>query len=730
MLVSSSHANQEPQLTVGIGLDVGQARQHKPNQDSVGTYADYCEDPKWLAAKGRLFVVADGMGGAFGGKEASEMAVQVVIDSYYEDSDVELVACLERAIQEANRQIKERGEADSSVRGLGTTLVSAVIRGRDLVVANAGDSRAYLLRQGTLQQLSLDHTLVQDQVRAGLLTPEQADTHPQRHVLSRNLGSRPRAQPDFATETLADGDTILLCSDGLWGPVGDDEITALLLRLRGKAAADALVDLANRYGGPDNISALVVHIDGAGPTTTQQTEQLPTSLSPQTEEFEPPLPGAATITGSKAHEQPPRWGRWWLVVSAGVGLLLLVALALYNAFFSPSVQVAAGIASPTVLTAAPAPQEIEPAVEPTAGLQPTALPQDVELAVEPTPVRPTAPPTRVATTMPTSTLVGVSAWLQRLEHQGNIRGVAFTSDGQTLASVSLDTSMKLWQVRDGKLLLSVRVGDDTPVTSIGIAPDGRTVAAGSANGKIKLWRVGAGPNSATPETAPAGQAVPDAAAKPRSSGFGQTPTAQTPGPAVTSTLIHTLIGHDNAVTSLAFRADGQMMASVADDGIVIVWDTRTGQFVTQLPAAVEVVTSLAFAPDGQTLAMGLGNGDVKLWQLDDVPVSKFALTGHGKPVTSVAFSPNGQTVAVGSQDDTIELWQISTGTPVYTFTQPDGVTSVAFAPDGRMLATGSEHGTVFLWQIPAPSANNANRREYEAMYSRIFAQFAASLPVF
>src|SRR4051812_6014251 len=101
MLVSSPHTDQQPQLTVGIGLDVGQARRHKPNQDSVGIYSDYCEDARLLFAKGRLFVIADGMGGAAGGKEASEMAVETVIDSYYEDPDLEIAPCLERAIQEA-----------------------------------------------------------------------------------------------------------------------------------------------------------------------------------------------------------------------------------------------------------------------------------------------------------------------------------------------------------------------------------------------------------------------------------------------------------------------------------------------------------------------------------------------------------------------------------------------------------------------------------------------------
>lgn len=263
MLVLTPETDQQPQLTVGIGLDVGQARRDKPNQDSIGIYSEYCEDAAWLAAKGRLFVVADGMGGAVGGEEASEMAVQIMIDSYYEDADLEMVPSLERAVQEANQHINARGQAEPGLRGLGTTVVAAVIRGYDLVITNVGDSRAYLLRQGMLRQISRDHTSVQEQLRGGLLTPEEAAAHPRRHVLSRNLGSRPRAQPDFATETLVEGDTLMLCSDGLWGPVGDEQIREVLQHKRGQAAADALVELANQHGGPDNIGLIVIHIGAA-----------------------------------------------------------------------------------------------------------------------------------------------------------------------------------------------------------------------------------------------------------------------------------------------------------------------------------------------------------------------------------------------------------------------------------------------------------------------------------
>lgn len=263
-MVTTLNTHPQLQLTFAADTDVGRSRQGRPNQDSLGLFEDYVRDEALLEAKGRLFVVADGMGGAAGGKEASSLAVDVVFRSYYDDPSVELERSLQRAVEEANTRIQQQGRANPELRGLGTTIVLAVICDRTLIMGNVGDSRGYLLHQEQLMQLSLDHTMVQEEVREGLLTPEEALTHPRRHVLSRNLGYRPRAHPDFATRTLVPGDTILLCSDGLWGSVDDSELGTVLRQERGENAVDTLIDLANERGGPDNISAIVIHVDGVG----------------------------------------------------------------------------------------------------------------------------------------------------------------------------------------------------------------------------------------------------------------------------------------------------------------------------------------------------------------------------------------------------------------------------------------------------------------------------------
>ncbi|HYN89534.1 MAG TPA: protein phosphatase 2C domain-containing protein [Ardenticatenaceae bacterium] len=270
----------QPQITMGVGLDVGRGRAGRPNQDSLGTYLDFPQFSDRLEAKGLLFMVADGMGGAAGGQEASETAVRLTIQGYYQDSDASIRHSLARALQSANEAIYARGHTDDpDVRGMGTTAVIAVIRGDRLVVGNVGDSRASLLRGGTLRQMSADHSWVQEQVRHGVLTPEQAVDHPRRNVILRNLGNEQQVRPDFVLETPQVGDVILLCSDGVWGEVRDEEIAEVLRTRHPGEAARTLVRLANEYGGSDNIAAVVLRIDEL-PPRGQSGREATTTPSP------------------------------------------------------------------------------------------------------------------------------------------------------------------------------------------------------------------------------------------------------------------------------------------------------------------------------------------------------------------------------------------------------------------------------------------------------------------
>jgi PPM family protein phosphatase len=235
---------------VGSGTDIGRLRRR--NEDSY-------------LVKEPLFVVADGMGGHRGGDVASRMAVDIVEPAAVEVGDEGLPPLIER-IKQANREVMQRGEADRDLRGMGTTLTAIVTGEGRAHVAHIGDSRAYLLRDEVLQQLTEDHTLVQKMVREGRLTEEEAARHPQRSVLLRVLGVEEDLPVDELTLDLHPGDRLLLCSDGLSNMLDREHIARILREEPDpQTAADRLIEEANREGGDDNITVIVVDVvDGDG----------------------------------------------------------------------------------------------------------------------------------------------------------------------------------------------------------------------------------------------------------------------------------------------------------------------------------------------------------------------------------------------------------------------------------------------------------------------------------
>jgi serine/threonine protein phosphatase PrpC len=234
--------------------DVGRARPH--NEDYVDYYIP--PDARQRARQGAIYVVADGMGGHQAGEVASQGAVELVIGQYYSDTTHDVGTSLVRAFRAANQQIHAQAQSDPSKGGMGTTLVAAVLLGRKVFVANVGDSRAYLINKQGITQITEDHSWVEEQVRAGLLTPEQARRHPQRNLVTRALGSKPAVEVDLFEGEIGAGDALLLCSDGLTGRVEDQELAAMVREHAPQQAAKLLVDLANERGGNDNITVLIV----------------------------------------------------------------------------------------------------------------------------------------------------------------------------------------------------------------------------------------------------------------------------------------------------------------------------------------------------------------------------------------------------------------------------------------------------------------------------------------
>ncbi|MCL7454575.1 MAG: Stp1/IreP family PP2C-type Ser/Thr phosphatase, partial [Anaerolineae bacterium] len=254
---------QEPSATLALVAaklsDVGRMRPH--NED----YVDYHipPDPHQLAQKGSIFLVADGMGGHRAGEVASQGAVEKVISQYYSDASHDVPSSLVGAFRTANQQLHAQAQGDPGKAGMGTTLVAAVILGQKVYVANVGDSRAYLIRDKGITQITEDHSWVGEQVRAGLLTEDQSRRHPQRNLVTRALASKPSVDVDLFEGEISPGDSILLCTDGLTGRVQDAEIAAAVLQHTPEEATRRLVAQANERGGNDNITVLIVTADEA-----------------------------------------------------------------------------------------------------------------------------------------------------------------------------------------------------------------------------------------------------------------------------------------------------------------------------------------------------------------------------------------------------------------------------------------------------------------------------------
>jgi protein phosphatase len=232
-----------------------------------------------------LFAVADGMGGAQAGEIASRLAAEALRESPGDEAGEERVAAL---IREANRRVYVRSQEDSAATGMGTTMTVAVLEDGLVRIGHVGDSRAYLIRNGLLEQLTEDHSLVAELMRDGKLSPEEAETHPQRSVITRVLGTEPDVDVDTFSVAARPGDLFLLCSDGLTTMVGDEMILRIVQRERRDLtkAARALVSAANGAGGEDNITVVFFAIaEGAD---LDQTMRMPTpagaATSPEDED--------------------------------------------------------------------------------------------------------------------------------------------------------------------------------------------------------------------------------------------------------------------------------------------------------------------------------------------------------------------------------------------------------------------------------------------------------------
>jgi protein phosphatase len=233
--------------------DIGQKRQL--NQDFI-----YLSDMP-VGNLPNVFIVADGMGGHNAGDYASRYAVQIVVDEISSSFEKNPVKIIGKAIDRANTLIRERARENAALNGMGTTMVVATCIGRYLEVANVGDSRLYVVNQNAIEQVTQDHSLVEEMVRMGGIDRASARNHPDKNIITRALGARDYVEADFFTRELQEGDMVLLCSDGLTNMVDDEKIHQILNEGgRLKDRVEKLVETANQNGGKDNISVIVMEL--------------------------------------------------------------------------------------------------------------------------------------------------------------------------------------------------------------------------------------------------------------------------------------------------------------------------------------------------------------------------------------------------------------------------------------------------------------------------------------
>jgi serine/threonine protein phosphatase PrpC len=311
-------------MTVGRATGLSHpGRRRRRNEDSW-----VCDPP--------LFAVADGMGGARGGEIASKLAASALGTDATGSGEERVVAL----IQEANRRVYERGAEDSTASGMGTTITVALVEDGAVAFGHVGDSRAYLIREDEIEQLTDDHSLVAELVRSGRLSPEEAETHPQRSVITRVLGTDPEVDVDTFSVPAQPGDLFMICSDGLTSMVGDETILEVLRRRRSDldAAAKELIENANRRGGEDNITVVFFEIAEDKPEPSPEETAAMEAVEQADDEDTlsglegvklpdetGPVPGTGQVKKGR--------GRALVVLLLVVVLLLAAAAALYWALY-------------------------------------------------------------------------------------------------------------------------------------------------------------------------------------------------------------------------------------------------------------------------------------------------------------------------------------------------------------------------------------------------------------
>lgn len=254
-------ANIDNKLNISSILDPGIKRKNIPNQDYLRIVK-----PVWFTSIPPLLILADGMGGYDGGAIASRLVVETIAKEYIRPhiKRPEPLLFLRKAIYKAHQAVTAYAHKNKQVENMGSTVLAAIVEDEQIYLANVGDSRAYLVDDETIVQLSWDHSLVADLVRNGQLTWEEARRHPKRNVLSLSISAKRETIEPYVTQTeFRQEQSLILCSDGVWSAVTDSQLQTIVMELHPDAAVKKIMAMANMNQGPDNISAFVVKHPGS-----------------------------------------------------------------------------------------------------------------------------------------------------------------------------------------------------------------------------------------------------------------------------------------------------------------------------------------------------------------------------------------------------------------------------------------------------------------------------------
>ncbi len=289
---------EETRLIVGGATDAGNVREM--NEDLL-----YIPDPSVIEANSRVVLaIADGMGGHDRGEVASRVAIDSMLVKVDDHEQTDIVLLLKQAYRDANKLVFDDGSAKGEHSIMGTTLVTAVISGDDLTIANVGDSRAYLMRAGRLNQVTSDHSLVAEQVRMGVMSEEEARESSHKNIITRAIGHRERVEVDIFEIKLLPDDKLLLSTDGIHDYLNDDQILEVVKNFEPDEATSTLVSQAMEAGSTDNLTAIcawVAPLSVVEPAPTEELSDAPSKLIP---------------------------------LLVGVGLLILIAIFAYIYFFA------------------------------------------------------------------------------------------------------------------------------------------------------------------------------------------------------------------------------------------------------------------------------------------------------------------------------------------------------------------------------------------------------------